>query len=1102
MMFNKAWWLILFFIFCSASIRAETAQEQVVEESVRNQISAFKSGTLETETAANVDSQTLNTTLQFIERTKKQKSDIDALEKQLQKLPQELLEIEARIKDYKDATDSLKNSAFDALSLDELSRKQAEIQSQLQTVQVTLGELDGRVSNNRNLLINNPKITDENLARTQEITRLKVSNQANESAIDRWNAELDYLDANNRFNTLLTTNAEKLIELDEEKRSEAAAKQQLLQKQLAILQEVLNAKRLKASEQKAQQVENQQVKNEIQNFLIQDELEHNRELSRFLVKQTQLLNTLSQDDLRTKNILEGLTQTQRNIEEQISALQGTLVLSKVINQQMQALPTAKLNNELATSIANVRVHIFEYSQQRDQIYTLEEYIRTLTQSLEEPLTDEENQALNKLLKERQKLLDDIIKSLNSQLNVSINIENNQKQIGAISGALQRKLQQQSFWVNSNNPMGLDWIKAFPKLAFSEIAELTKYVSFSNVGKNLLPTVLFTAFFLLISFLLNWKKKAIKDRLFKIAGYVNTLKNDSHWYTPEAMFWTLLLALPSTLMFFTAYNLIAFLFFNDPIAAWRWGLRLTLYWWFFATVLSLLRPNGLAYRHFGMPQQSNRIFQRIIKQSIWIIGLLLISSIPSQIEAIGYPNDVIGQVMSIVALALCLFVVRPLLDRGITEYQNAKTEDGTIRNVSLFKLLRLVLIIAPILLIVLIVLGYYYTAIYLITHLLNSYFVVLIWVFGRYFAYRAVTISARRLAYRRLQEKRQKIREQAADHTHKDDIKEEESIKLSVVNQQILRVTDLLGWVVLFGLLYIVWSDLISIAYYLDGVILFESNDGTKVESITLLNLMRAFLYVVITYVLVKNIAGILEVVLFSRVRLSKGTPQTIITMFIYTIVAIGGVSAFSALGISWTKIQWIFTALSVGLGFGVREIFGSVVSGSILLFERPIRVGDKVTVGQHTGFITKIRLRSTTLLNSDNMEVVLPNQAFVTDRFINWTLNNTITRLQFFLNVHLEDDLQKAKELILQAISEAPKVVAEPKPAINILRFNDNALEHEIEVFVGELGDRSETLTFLHYRITELLKQHHIRFAFKQLDVNMHTAEVQKAVKLSENLAK
>ncbi|WGE66004.1 mechanosensitive channel MscK [Actinobacillus equuli] len=1101
MISKKAWQLILLGALFSPLLWAET-QRQAVEASVRNQISALQTGTIDSNVSS-VDSQTLSATLQFIEQTKKQKNDLAALEKQIQKLPQELLEIETRIKDYKDAVDSLKNSEFSGLSLDKLSQKQAEIQAQLQAVQVTLSDLDSRISNGRNLLLNNQKATEENVVRVQEITRLKNTHQANKSMMDRWNAELDYIDANNKFNALLTTNAEKLIELDEEKRSEATAQQQLLQKQLAVLQDVLNAKRLKESEQKALQVESQQVTSGIQNFLIQDELEHNRELSQFWVRQTQALNALSQDDLRTKNVLEGLAQAQRNIEEQISALQGTLVLSKVINQQMQALPTAKLNNDLATSIANVRVHIFEYSQQRDQLYNLDEYVRNITLALEEPLTYEENLALTKLLKERQKLLDDIIKSLNSQLNVSINIENNQKQIDAISSTLQRKLQQQSFWVNSNNPMGLDWIKAFPKLAFSEIAELTKYMSFSNVSKNLLPTALFTGFFLLISFLLNWKKKAIKDRLSKIASQVNTLKNDSHWYTPEAMFWTLLLALPSTLMFFTAYNLIAFLFFDDPISAWRWGVRLTLYWWFFATALSLLRPNGLAYRHFGMPQESNRIFQRIIKQSIWIIGLLLISSIPSQIEMIGYPNDVIGQVMSIVALALCLFVVRPLLDRGITEYQNAKTEDGTIRNVSLFKLLRLVLIVVPISLIVLIVFGYYYTAIYLITHLLNSYFVILIWVFGRYFAYRAVTISARRLAYRRLQEKRQKIREQAAEPSNKDEIKEEESIKLSVVNQQIFRITDLIGWVVLFGLLYVVWSDLISIAYYLDGVILFESNDGDKVEAITLLNLMRAFLYVVVTYALVKNIAGILEVILFSRIKLSKGTPQTITTVFIYTIVVIGGVSAFSALGISWTKIQWIFTALSVGLGFGVREIFGSVVSGSILLFERPIRVGDKVTVGQHTGFITKIRLRSTTLLNSDNMEVVLPNQAFVTDRFINWTLNNTITRLQFFLNVHLDDNLQKARELILQAIAEAPKVVAEPKPAINILRFHDNALEHEIEVFVGELGDRSETLTFLHYRITELLKQHHIRFAFKQLDVNMHTAiEEQQAVKFSENLAK
>ena len=734
----------------------------------------------------------------------------------------------------------------------------------------------------------------------------------------------------------------------------------------------------------------------------------------------------------------------------------------------------------------MRVNLFEYSQQRDELYNIDDYVRNLTHNLEEPLTSEENSALNNILKERQKLLDEIIKSLNSQLNLSITIENNQRQALAIGDALQRKLQQQSFWVNSNNPIDFGWIKGFPALAFAEVGILTNYVGVENVQPNLLPTALFTSIFLLIAFLINWKKSSIKDRLANLASRVNTLTNDSHWLTPEAMLWTILLALPSTLLFFTVYNVISFLFFNDPVAMGRWGIKLTLYWWFFATVLALLRPNGLAFRHFGMPQESNRIFQRIIKQSIWIVGLLLVSSIPSQIDEIGYLNDAIGQVMSIIALALCLLVVRPLLNRAIREYQKAKKEEGaTNTSIGLFRLLRLILVIVPISLIILIILGYYYTAVYLITHLLNSYFVILLWVFGRYFAYRFVAISARRLAYRRLQDKRRKLREQVLENGTKED----ETIKLSVVNQQIYRVTDLIGWMVLFVSLYVIWSDLISVAYYLDGVILWESNEGNQVESVTLLNLMRASLYVVITYVLIKNIAGILEVTVFSKMPLSKGTPQTIITMLTYIIVTFGSVSAFSALGISWTKIQWIFTALSVGLGFGVREIFGSFVSGSILLFERPIRVGDKVTVGQYTGIITKIRLRSTTLLNSDHMEVVLPNQAFVTDRFINWTLNNTITRLQIFFKVSYDTDLDLMQRLLLQAVNEAPKVLSEPKVEINVLHFGDNALEHELLVFVGELGDRIETMNFLQYRINQLFRENGIRFALNQLDVHLHSED-------------
>ena len=1074
----------------SHEVWAEVSQNRA-EESLRQQISALRSGSLES-AEMNAQDQNLELTKHFNEQTLKQKADFAVLEKQLQALPQDLAQVQKRTIENKKEADAVSENSFNVLSLADLIKQQERIEADLQSVQSQLLALDAQISNDRNLLKNNQRVLNENSVRLQEINRVKsLPSQSHLlNAMERWDAEIRFIEESNRYNNLLSNNAERLIAFDEAKRSEAVARQVLMQKQLSVLQEVLNTKRLEDSEQKAKDVASQRIASSIENFLITDELDHNKELSQFLVQQTKKLNTLSHDDLRMRNVLESLTQTQRNIDEQISALQGTLVLSKVINKQKQTLPTEKINNNLAKSISNVRVNLFEYSQQRDELYNIDDYVRNLTHNLEEPLTNEENSALNNILKERQKLLDEIIKSLNSQLNLSITIENNQRQALAIGDALQRKLQQQSFWVNSNNPIDFAWLKAFPALAFAEVGVLTDYVGIENVQPNLLSTVLFTSIFLLIALLINWKKSTIKDRLASLASRVNTLTNDSHWLTPEAMFWTILLALPSTLMFFTAYNAIGFLFFNDPIAIGRWGVRVTLYWWFFATVLSLLRPNGLAFRHFGMPQESNRIFQRIIKQSIWIVGLLLVSSIPSQIDEIGYLNDAIGQVMSIIALALCLFVVRPLLNRAIREYQKAKKEEGaTNTSISLFRLLRLILVIVPISLIILIILGYYYTAVYLITHLLNSYFVILLWVFGRYFAYRFVAISARRLAYRRLQDKRRKLREQVLENGTKED----ETIKLSVVNQQIYRVTDLIGWVVLFVSLYVIWSDLISVAYYLDGVILWESNEGNQVESVTLLNLMRASLYMVITYVLIKNITGILEVTVFSKIPLSKGTPQTIITMLTYIIVTFGSVSAFSALGISWTKIQWIFTALSVGLGFGVREIFGSFVSGSILLFERPIRVGDKVTVGQYTGIVTKIRLRSTTLLNSDHMEVVLPNQAFVTDRFINWTLNNTITRLQIFFKVSYDTDLDLMQRLLLQAVNEAPKVLSEPKVEINMLHFGDNALEHELLVFVGELGDRIETMNFLQYRINQLFRENGIRFALNQLDVHLHSEDNQAA---------
>lgn len=135
------------------------------------------------------------------------------------------------------------------------------------------------------------------------------------------------------------------------------------------------------------------------------------------------------------------------------------------------------------------------------------------------------------------------------------------------------------------------------------------------------------------------------------------------------------------------------------------------------------------------------------------------------------------------------------------------------------------------------------------------------------------------------------------------------------------------------------------------------------------------------------------------------------------------------------KLQWLAAALSVGLGFGLQEIFGNFVSGLIILFERPVRIGDTVTIGTFSGTVSKIRIRATTITDFDRKEVIIPNKAFVTERLINWSLSDTVTRVVIRLGVAYGSDLDKVKEVLLKAAHDHPKVMQEPAPAVFFTTF-------------------------------------------------------------------
>ncbi|HHV6367208.1 TPA: mechanosensitive ion channel domain-containing protein, partial [Haemophilus influenzae] len=569
--------------------------------------------------------------------------------------------------------------------------------------------------------------------------------------------------------------------------------------------------------------------------------------------------------------------------------------------------------------------------------------------------------------------------------------------------------------------------------------------------------------------------------------IHRLDTDSQWSTLLALLLTAFLTLSSTLWFLAVCQMIGFFFFKNPEEFWHWSFSMAGYCWFFTFWISLFRPNGIFVNHFESSKENAQRFRGVIQRIIIVIVLLLNTSVFSNVTDAGLANDVLGQINTITALIFCTAIIAPRFNRVLRSY-----EPETNKHHWLIRIVQIGLRLIPVGLIVLIVLGYYYTALNLIEHFIHSYIAWCVWWLVRNTIYRGITVSSRRLAHRRLAEKRrQKALENNYENISSDDVvavgEPEESLALNDVRSQLLRFVDLFIWTALLGIFYYVWSDLVTVVSYLREITLWQqtttTDAGTVVESITLFNLLVALVIVGITYVLVRNISGILEVLIFSRVNLSQGTPYTITTLLTYIFIAIGGAWAFATLGMSWSKLQWLFAALSVGLGFGMQEIFANFVSGIILLFERPIRVGDVVTINGVSGTVAKIRIRAITLIDFDRKEIIVPNKSFVTGQVTNWALSSTMTRLVISVGVAYGSDLTLVRQLLLQAADEQPTVLRDPKPSAYFLTFGASTLDHELRVYVEQVGDRTSTTDAINRRINELFAEHNIDIAFNQLDV-------------------
>jgi potassium efflux system protein len=268
-----------------------------------------------------------------------------------------------------------------------------------------------------------------------------------------------------------------------------------------------------------------------------------------------------------------------------------------------------------------------------------------------------------------------------------------------------------------------------------------------------------------------------------------------------------------------------------------------------------------------------------------------------------------------------------------------------------------------------------------------------------------------------------------------------------------------------------------------------AGSGTAGEGsvLTLWGLLQAALAGLITLVLVKNLPGLLEMTVQARTRLDPGARVAFSTLVRYAIMILGFSIAFGYLGISWSKIQWLAAALTFGLGFGLQEIVANFVSGLILLTERPVRVGDAVTIGNLQGRVSRIQIRATTITLWDRSEMVVPNKDFITQQLINWTLTDSKRRVEIPVRLAYGTDLDLARETLLACARELPQILEDPAPGVLVLEFGTDAIRMELRYFV-DFGQGLESRDAIHVAIDRAFREKGIALALPKLEVSLPPA--------------
>lgn len=343
---------------------------------------------------------------------------------------------------------------------------------------------------------------------------------------------------------------------------------------------------------------------------------------------------------------------------------------------------------------------------------------------------------------------------------------------------------------------------------------------------------------------------------------------------------------------------------------------------------------------------------------------------------------------------------------------------------------------------------------------------------------------RRQMLRQQVRKRQQIEageEGESDREFQTELLREAVEKVTSVSDQTTRaVRNFLGIVLLFGL-YALWEDLLPAFRFLSQTNMYAV-EGVPV---TLADILKAILVGAIGASAIRTVPGMLDVYLLSRLKMEIGERSALTTITRHVLGIVGVLVICSYLGLTWSSMQWIVAALGVGLGFGLQEIVANLVVGLLMLFERRIRLGDIVTVGDATGRVTAIRTLATTITDWNNKELVVPNKDFLTARVTNWTFSEKTIRLEIAVGIAYGSDTRKAKDILVRVGRENEFTLDDPPVTAFFTAFGQSSLDFMLRVWLPNMDHWFPVRDELLQAIDDAFREANITIAFPQLDVHV-----------------